>query len=120
MPLNGMFDARRAISAARIVHENSLAVAIRHDTPLTPLHTLVVPRRHAQTWFDLSVPEQRAVGILLGDLRRSITDADGSVVGFNITTDCGVIAGQQVPHATVEVIPRRDGDGVGQIGRAHV
>jgi ATP adenylyltransferase len=36
----------------RIIGSNALAVAIRDNHPVTQLHTLVIPRRHAATFFD--------------------------------------------------------------------
>jgi hypothetical protein len=43
------------------VAENDLALAIRDGHPVTPLHTLVISRRHAPTFFDLYEPERRAI-----------------------------------------------------------
>ena len=99
-----------SIDAPRIIGENGLAVAIRDAYPVTSLHTLIVPRRHAITWFDLSVPEQRAMNLLLDKTRREIMTADNAVLGFNIGMNCGEVAGQTISHAHVHLIPRRRGD----------
>jgi ATP adenylyltransferase len=64
------------IDTGRIIGENRLAVAVRDAYPVTPLHTLVFPRRHANRWFDLSVPEQRAISLVLDTVRKEILDAD--------------------------------------------
>lgn len=98
------------IDTGRIIGENGLAVAVRDAYPVTPLHSLVIPRRHATTWFDLSVPEQRAINLLLDTLRKAILTADNVVLGFNVGMNCGEVAGQTVPHAHVHLIPRRRGD----------
>jgi diadenosine tetraphosphate (Ap4A) HIT family hydrolase len=98
------------IDSKRIIGENVLAVAIRDAYPVTPLHTLVIPRRHVITWFDLSVPEQRAINLLLGTMRKEILTADSAVLGFNIGMNCGEVAGQTISHAHVHLIPRRRGD----------
>jgi ATP adenylyltransferase len=37
------------IDAGRIIHENSLAVVVRDAYPVTPLHSLVIPRRRTMT-----------------------------------------------------------------------
>jgi ATP adenylyltransferase len=109
-------DARQAecpfcdLERDRIVGENRLAVAVRDAYPVTPLHTLVIPRRHETTWFDLSVPEQRAISLLMHSTRQEITARDRTVLGFNVGMNCGETAGQTVPHAHVHLIPRRSGD----------
>ncbi len=98
------------LPAERVVASNTLAVAFRDAFPVTPLHTLVVPKRHAATWFDLGDPERRAMGILVDGARRTILEADRTVEGFNVGMNCGEIAGQTVHHAHVHLIPRRRGD----------
>jgi ATP adenylyltransferase len=50
---------------------------------VTPLHTLVIPRRHAPTFFDQYEPERRALNLLLDQLRLDILAEDGTVEGFN-------------------------------------
>ena len=98
------------IDTRRVIGENGLAVAVRDGYPVTLLHTLVIPRRHATTSFDLSVPEQRAISLLLGTMWKEIKASDNTVEGFNVGINCGEVAGQTVPHAHVHLIPRRRGD----------
>ena len=40
-----------------VVTRNELAFALRDKTPVTDLHTLVLPFRHAPTYFDLRPDE---------------------------------------------------------------
>jgi len=70
----------------------------------------VIPRRHAETFFDLFEPERRAINQLLDGLREEIMMRDRSVGGFNIGANSGESAGQTVGHAHVHLIPRRVGD----------
>ena len=53
----------------RIITYNPLAFAVRDKYPVTELHTLVIPKRHAPSFFDLFEPERRAVNQLLDRLR---------------------------------------------------
>jgi diadenosine tetraphosphate (Ap4A) HIT family hydrolase len=98
------------LATDRVIASNSLAVAFRDAFPVTPLHTLVIPRRHAVTWFDLSDPERRALSILMDEARQAIMEADRTVQGFNVGMNCGEVAGQTIHHAHVHLIPRRKGD----------
>ena len=50
-----------------IIASNALAFAIRDNYPVTELHTLVIPKRHAATFFDLFEPERRAINQLLDE-----------------------------------------------------
>jgi ATP adenylyltransferase len=92
------------------VAENDLTLAIRDGHPVTPHHTLVIPRRHAPTVFDPYEPERRAVNLLLDQVRLDILAEDKTVEGFNIGMNSGEVAGQTVMHCHVHLIPRRRGD----------
>jgi diadenosine tetraphosphate (Ap4A) HIT family hydrolase len=94
----------------RIIAYNALAFAIRDKFPVTELHTLVVPKRHATNFFQLFEPERRALNQLLDKLRSEIITKDAAGSGFNIGVNNGESAGQTVDHAHVHLIPRRRGD----------
>jgi diadenosine tetraphosphate (Ap4A) HIT family hydrolase/5-methylcytosine-specific restriction endonuclease McrA len=98
------------ITPDRILASNTLAFAIRDNYPVTRLHTLVISKRHAATFFDLFEPERRAINQLLDELRAEITKEDSSVTGFNIGMNSGDAAGQTIGHSHVHLIPRRQGD----------
>lgn len=94
----------------QIVSENKLAFVIRDGFAVTPLHTLVIPKRHVSSYFDLSRPEINACDSLLRHQRSEIMLEDPSVTGFNVGMNVGVSAGQTVFHCHIHLIPRRDGD----------
>ncbi len=108
------------IPATRIVAANPLAVALFDIAPVTPLHLLVLPRRHIASYFELTAAEKRAIDALLARGRRDILRRDPAVQGFNIAVNVGVAAGQTVLHCHVHLLPRRPGDGAGVVldGRA--
>ena len=96
--------------ADRIVEENQLAFAIRDGFPVSPFHTLVIPKRHVSTYFELYQPELNAINQLLASQRTAITALDSTVTGFNVGVNNGADAGQTVMHCHVHLIPRRSGD----------
>jgi diadenosine tetraphosphate (Ap4A) HIT family hydrolase len=98
------------ISDGRIVAESELCLAILDGYPVTPLHTLVIPRRHVVDYFDLYPSELKAIDVMLREQRASILQDDPSVTGFNVGINAGVSAGQTIFHVHVHLIPRRDRD----------
>jgi ATP adenylyltransferase len=98
------------VQADRVIASNALAVAIRDNYPVTELHTLVIPKRHCATFFDLFEPERRGINQLLDEVRTDIMKEDALVSGFNIGINSGEAAGQTIDHAHVHLIPRRQGD----------
>ena len=94
----------------RIIQENELFLVIDDGFPVTQGHTLVIPKRHVETWFDLSEQEQQQANRLLSSIREQRTKEDPSITGFNIGMNCGESAGQTVMHCHIHLIPRREGD----------
>lgn len=95
--------------ASEHVASNALAFAIRDGFPVSPGHTLVVPRRVVATWFDASADEQRAIFELVEVVKRQL-DAELAPDGYNIGINVGEAGGQTVMHLHVHVIPRFTGD----------
>jgi len=98
------------IDNRNILAENELAIAIRDEYPVTPYHTLVVPKRHVANFFELYQPELNAQNVLLHKMEAEIRGVDHQVTGFNLGINVGHDAGQTVFHAHIHLIPRRFGD----------
>lgn len=98
------------IPADRIIHENELAYAIRDGYPVTDLHTLVIPKRHVSSYFDLGQAEINACHALLREAKAAIECSDAAVTGFNVGINNGEDAGQTIFHCHIHLIPRRKGD----------
>lgn len=93
-----------------VIDENELCLTLTDSYPVTEGHCLIVPRRHAATWFEMNAAETLAARELLQRSRERIGQMDTTVSGFNIGMNCGKSAGQSVHHAHIHLIPRRDGD----------
>ena len=97
------------LEKSRILLENDFAVAFPDGFPIAEGHTLVVPKRHVASLFDLHEEEQTAIWMLVALVRGKLMD-EQKPDGFNIGINDGPAAGQTVMHAHVHVIPRRAGD----------
>ena len=93
----------------RIRAESEFALAFLDGFPVSQGHTLVIPKRHVASLFELSDEEQAAVWKLVAQVRDSLV-AELQPEGFNIGLNDGASAGQTVMHAHVHIIPRRKGD----------
>lgn len=91
------------------VIENGLAFAFWDQYPVNEGHMLICPKRHIQSFFDLSLPELAAIYELMHEAKMFLKFsycADGYNIGVNV----GQYAGQTVNHAHVHLIPRYKGD----------
>ena len=94
----------------RIVEETEWYLVVRDIFPVTNLHTLIIARRHVETYFSLSEDELKELPIVLQRQRDAIVELDEQVSGFNIGINVGGDAGQTISHCHIHLIPRRKGD----------
>ena len=93
----------------KIIFENALAYVTRDSYPVTQGHTLVIPRRHVPSFFDLRMDERVAMLELLDSAKREL-DERYQPDGYNIGINDGVAAGQSILHLHIHVMPRYKGD----------
>lgn len=82
---------------------------IRDLYPVSPGHTLVIPRRHIRSFFEARESERMALLRAL-DWAKQRIDAEFSPGSYNIGINDGPAAGQTVPHLHIHLIPRYVGD----------
>lgn len=98
-----------ALPRERVPFRNDSAVVVRDAYPVTPGHTLVIPVRHASSFFD-TTPEEPASLLDLLDEAKQQLQSDFGPAGYNIGINVGAAAGQTVGHLHIHLIPRYPGD----------
>jgi diadenosine tetraphosphate (Ap4A) HIT family hydrolase len=97
------------LDPARILAEDELCVIYKDGFPVSPGHTVVIPKRHFPTLFDATEAEQLAMLRALNQA-KTLLDELHHPDGYNIGINQGVAGGQSVPHLHIHVIPRYLGD----------
>jgi diadenosine tetraphosphate (Ap4A) HIT family hydrolase len=95
----------------RIIDQNIRGLVIRDGFPVSPGHTLIIPKRHVRSFFDL-LPEEREDLLALLDRAKKHLDTVFAPQGYNIGINDGQAAGQTIPHLHIHLIPRYEGDRV--------
>ena len=98
------------LEKSRVERENNFALSFKDLYPVTEGHSLFIPKRHVQSFFDLEKNEKEAIFELLELEREALMEKDNLITGFNIGINDGSDAGQTVMHCHVHLIPRRKGD----------
>jgi diadenosine tetraphosphate (Ap4A) HIT family hydrolase len=98
-----------SLPAERIVHDRPFAFVIRDGFPVSPGHTLIIPKRHVESFFEVTDAERTDLMSLLVAARDDL-DREYHPAGYNIGINDGAAAGQTVPHLHIHLIPRHAGD----------
>ena len=97
------------------VYEDELVLAFLDVAPLSPGHTLVIPKEPAETLDQLSDESAAAIGRVLPRICRAVQQATGTSA-YNVLENNGKGAHQAVQHVHFHIIPKPDqsrGLGVG-------
>ena len=92
-----------------LLAENDHAIAPADKHPISKGHSLIIPRQHVPSIFDLSSEEYVGCFDLVRTVRQ-LLERKYSPAGFNLAVNDGRAAGQTVAHAHVHVVPRYPGD----------
>ena len=98
------------IEEDRIVREYKHFYVIRDAFPVTPLHSLIITKRHVVSYFQCSKEEHDEIPIILDTQKTELKILDDTITGFNIGMNIGEDAGQTIFHCHIHIIPRRQGD----------
>ena len=95
------------------VLDSDLIVAFLDIRPANPGHTLVLPRRHVESFTDLSPTEVEQLALCGQRIAAALKQGFDGCEAVTFSLADGVAAGQDVPHTHLHVVPRRTGDGLG-------
>ncbi len=88
----------------------SFSFVVRRDNfPVSKGHVEVVPRRHVESFFDLTATEIAEAYELMQDARKKIDD-EFSPAAYTIGVNDGTAAGRTIDHLHIHLIPRYEGD----------
>nr|WP_083498660.1 HIT family protein [Thermosulfidibacter takaii] len=93
------------------VYEDDFCVAFMDIGPVNKGHVLVVPKKHAETFLDLTEEEAGELFKRVNRIAKAVKkglNADG----LNIINNVGEASGQEVFHVHVHIIPRFYDDGM--------
>ena len=93
----------------RIRGENPHAIYIRDGYPISPGHTLIIPKRHIKSLFEATGGEWMGFFLLINLVKQDIEE-EFHPEGYNLGVNDGPAAGQTVPHLHLHLIPRYHGD----------
>lgn len=99
---------------AHIIYEDKDSLAFLDIKPHSKGHTVVIPKKHAVTVFDL---DEKSLLKLVLNVKKTLGKLRDTLFpdGFNVGWNQNTAAGQVVPHLHIHIFPRYAGDGGGSM-----
>ena len=81
-----------------VVYEDDEILAFRDIHPVTPVHVLVIPKKHITSLVDLKQEDEAIIGRIYTVINE-IAKKEGILdKGFRVIVNCGEDGGQEVKH----------------------
>src|SRR3989344_915868 len=93
----------------KLILENDFCVARWDEFPVSKGHTLIIPKKHTTSFFDLKEEELSKMFSLIKEAKNTI-QKEYNPDGFNIGLNDGEAAGRTIHHLHIHLIPRYKGD----------
>ena len=89
---------------SNIVYEDDRVIAFYDVNPATPIHILVVPKKHIETLLDVSEEDGDLISYIYKIINKIAKDEGFADNGFRVIANCGEDSGQEVKHIHFHVL----------------
>lgn len=87
-----------------IVYEDDKVIAFKDINPATPIHILVVPKKHIETLLDVKEEDSELIAHIYQVINKIARDNNFADNGFRVITNCGRDSGQEVMHIHFHIL----------------
>ena len=106
--LCSMIDEKKK---TKIVYEDSDIVAFLSDNPSVVGHIIIAPKKHSPIFEAVDDPITGKLFNIANKISAAVFESIGAK-GTNLIVHNGIAAGQEDPHFSINIISRRDDDGI--------
>lgn len=89
---------------SQIVYEDEEILAFKDIHPVTPIHILVIPKKHIESVNMITEEDELVVGKIFSAIRKIAKSEGFDEKGYRVISNCGEDAGQEVKHLHFHVL----------------
>ena len=90
-----------------IIFENNKIMAFIDIKPQSPIHFIVIPKKHISTINDISMDDSNILGQIMYEIKKIAEKYNISKKGFRVVLNCNKDGGQEVFHIHFHVLAGR-------------
>jgi len=83
---------------AEVLYENDDVLVFKDIKPVSPIHLLIIPKKHIPTFFDLQPEDSRMMGEVQRAAATVARDMGLAQKGFRLVANCMEDSGQVIFH----------------------
>ena len=83
---------------AEIVYEDSQIIAFKDIQPASPIHILVIPKKHIPSLVELKKEDEILIGKIYSVINIIANNQGIDKKGYRVIVNCGIDGGQEVGH----------------------
>jgi histidine triad (HIT) family protein len=91
----------------KLLYEDEFAVAFEDINPQSPVHALVVPKKHIPTNLDIGEEDRTLIGHLFRIANKIAREKGIADRGFRLVMNCNAESGQTVFHIHLHILGGR-------------
>lgn len=95
---------------AKFIAENEFAISFMDINPASEGHVIVIPKKHFENYEDCDSKYLVATTLLAKEICKKIKNSPLKPKGFNFLSNQNKIAGQEIFHFHMHVIPKYEED----------
>ena len=90
--------------SAQVVFEDEDVIAFKDIKPITPVHVIIIPKKHIISIVDLEDDEEVLMGKLIMTAKRVAEDLRISDKGYKLLIRVGKEGGQEIDHIHLHLL----------------
>ena len=92
---------------SEILYQDEEVIAFRDINPQTPIHLLIIPKRHIPSLTELTEAESPLMGHMVSIANQLAKKEGVAESGYRLVINCGKQGGQLVPHLHLHLLGGR-------------
>ena len=88
----------------KFIYQDDMVVAFHDANPITPIHALIIPKRHIQTIDDLKKEDENLAGRIIMTAQKIARDLNISENGYKLLFRVKKHGGQEVDHIHLHLL----------------
>lgn len=81
-----------------ILYEDEEIIAFKDIHPATPIHILVIPKKHIPSLAEIEKEDEEVIGKIYGVINKIAEEQGVKDKGYRVIVNCGEDGGQEVGH----------------------